>query len=1278
MRLTTNTNHTVIWYVTVSLTLVCLAVLALGAPGARAADLHVFDKQLSLTGECTPSSFDEAPDPGCPYPPAGEGSPLPFNNPCGTATDRHGDSYVASSAGTTGTNGRIDVFDASGHFVTKIEAGQKDGLEVVCRLAVDSKGRVYVVVRGGEVKKLVRYTPKFFPPGAENEAYGPVELFTSNLFGGGEISGVAVDPTNDHVYVAQPFIREYTSEGDVVGGADEVEQVKVDAEGGTFTLASNGKTSLQEATGPISFDAPAKKSEGAGSIEAALEALPRIDAGNVEVSGGPGGPSATTPYVVTFKGILGNFNLKQMDCNATGLTGGSASCTVTTSTEGKSGFFGEGSDADVWGRNHDVYVPGDTAVRIYDGGSHALKETVPNASQDTFQAATSIAVDQESGDFYVGDVGENRRINHYSKGDEWKCAKKKPAEAGEWGCVEEVTRSLEAPEFGADLALDAPCLTLTEEPCPGAAPYDSPNRGYLFATSIAGAQQSAGHLYAFAPLVIGPPEVSAQAVTQVATTTATLGGEITPNGAVTSCSIEYTSQVRFEAEGFAGASIVPCGEVAAEAPPTAVSVSIEGLKPDATYRFRIVATNHCGPAEAPEPAEPGELEECITSGEGNPGGEGEEVSFATYTELQVATGCPNQALRIGASATLPDCRAYELVSPPAAGSPLLVSVWQRPFDAMMTTVEGDSLVFGSVAGALRGLGGNGSVDGYRAVRDPQSGWQTQGVGPSGAQMRLPDALSFSPDHSYMLWGVFGAYGGNLAIPGVFEATYLRYPDGHYELAGRGSLGEDPRAEVLWITAGASHVIFGNNVVSDPQEPLEPNAPPEGTAAIYDRSAGGQTHVVSLLPEDEIPKAGENAKYLGVSTDGSTVAFEIGTALYERRNNEETLEVASGVIIFEGFSQDGSRAFYLKGGDLFVFDVEDEGTTQITKGAKATVVNISADGTHVYFSSSAVLTGAEKNEGGQAAQAGKDNLYLWDGSSTRFIATLDAADFEGGVNLGKWVFATGGISAGPAVHRDSAANPSRSTADGAVLLFESHADLAPPYRAKGHSEIYRYDASSGSLTCLSCNPTHAPAVADARLQTENPNLAPLRSMNPVANLTSDGKRAFFESDERLVLADADGLTDVYEWKAEGTGGCAREEGCLALSSFPRSSEAEYLYAVTPDGSDLFIESADGLLPQKPAGGPPAIYDARVNGGFAPPTPPASECLGEACQPTVAAPEDPTPASSAFSGRGNAKPTSGRRCGKRKAQRAGKARCARKSGNKRKRHKSRSHNERRNSR
>ncbi len=81
----------------------------------------------------------------------------------------------------------------------------------------------------------------------------------------------------------------------------------VKAAGGTFTLAFQGKT-----TPPLAHNA------SAASVEAALEALSTIGAGNVDVKGGPGG---SAPYDVTFTGALSGAAVSQIGGNPLNLVG---------------------------------------------------------------------------------------------------------------------------------------------------------------------------------------------------------------------------------------------------------------------------------------------------------------------------------------------------------------------------------------------------------------------------------------------------------------------------------------------------------------------------------------------------------------------------------------------------------------------------------------------------------------------------------------------------------------------------------------------------------------------------------------------------------------------------------------------------------------------------------------------------------------------------------------------------------------------------------------------
>lgn len=119
---------------------------------------------------------------------------------------------------------------------------------------------------------------------------------------------------------------------------------------------------------------------------------------------------------------------------------------------------------------------------------------------------------------------------------------------------------------------------------------------------------------------------------------AVLRAEVNPSGVTTRWALEYTTLVRFEAEGFgsalvAGQGVLPVGKEA-----VSVSAPTVGLTPGTSYRFRVTAVNELGEAQA-------------------------EGSFSTYPAAPQPSACSNAALRTGAQNVLPDCRAYELVSP---------------------------------------------------------------------------------------------------------------------------------------------------------------------------------------------------------------------------------------------------------------------------------------------------------------------------------------------------------------------------------------------------------------------------------------------------------------------------------------------------------------------------------------------------------------------------------------------------------------------------------------
>lgn len=581
--------------------------------------------------------------------------------------------------------------------------------------------------------------------------------------------------------------------------------------------------------------------------------------------------------------------------------------------------------------------------------------------------------------------------------------------------------------------------------------------------------------------------------------------------------------------------------------------------------------------------------------------------------------CPNEHLRTGLSAALPDCRAYELVTPPSSNGRLFYTLKSAlsysVFPTELVSPLRDSFVYMMLGGPLdQPPEANGTYDQYQAERTP-TGWQTvRRLSPNGAQAVFPNAGGVSADHRYAFTEVGpvqeGRDGGSLAESG--NAEYLGEPDGSFELVGIGSLGTERLAQGRFITPGGEHVIFNTGgdwcslegSVCELRR-LEPDAPPTGTAAVYDRGPDGPTRVVSLLPGNVTPAAGAHAQYQGSSLDGSTIAFKIEGSLYVRVDNAYTLPVTAQPSTFAGISSNGSWLFYVSGGDIFAFDAESGATKQATASGDAEVVNVSADGSHVYFVSKSILDGAE-------GTVGQPNLYVWNrvAGTTDFIATVDPSDLEGSPALTNWTDSA--VSPDKTSNQGPGADSSRTTPDGTVFVFESEAQLTA-YENQGHNAIYLYDAGDQTLACVSCNPSAEAATADARLEEVN-------LVGPavvIHNLSDDGTRVFFETPEALVADDVDGINDVYQWHRESE----LTAPVLDLISSGRSPAyvstingpipTNIIFGIDPQGEDVVFSAYEQLVPSAGVDGVQALYDARVGGGFAEPSPPPA-CTGESCR------------------------------------------------------------------
>lgn len=751
----------------------------------------------------------------------------------------------------------------------------------------------------------------------------------------------------------------------------------------------------------------------------------------------------------------------------------------------------------------------------------------------------------------------------------------------------------------------------------------NPAGRYLFVPAY---PNGTGHAFAFAPLQQCPPSVESVGFAGATETEVQLQGSIIPCFPGSSYVFEYTTQQKFEEQGFAGAIVAGSGQISEGNAPVSVSTALVGLSPGTAYRFRLVASNESGSDEA----------------EGN---------FSTYPGSSPAS-CPNDVFRTGASALLPDCRAYELVTPPSTSAHLPTGLGLNgEFATREVDPGGNQLSFVIEGGGIGDDGvGSFSGDPYRATRG-DSGWGTSYTGPSALEAATIIPGSNSPDQGFAFWTTASPI-GSASVEGQLSA-YLQYPDGHAALIGRGSLRVDPKASGRLISDRGSHVVFLSSLE------LEDQAPPPGTSAIYDRTidpdtGAEETHVVSLMPGNVTPT--QNAFYEGASLDGRGIAFSVGSKLYLRYENQETFEIGEDVT-FAGVAEGGRRVFYLEDGNLFAFEI---GRTPIafSTSGDVTPVNIASSGAVAYFTSPSVLVGRANPEGVKPV-SGQENLYQSREGALLFVGTVTDRDVEGEFangmidGLGLWTTAVGPLEGPPGRF---GIDPSRTIPEGSVLLFQSRAALTG-YDTEGHVEVYRYDSAHKELACVSCNPTLARPTGQASLMTlrkEGHSVEPLGPSALLTNLTPDGRRAFFQSTEALVPGDNDGLQDVYEWEADGTGTCIRSGGCVELISSGRSERADYLYAVSDSGDDVFFRTSDILLGSDQEE-TPSIYDARVGGGF--PEPPVEEpCQGEGCRPDATQPPAlGAPGVPARGAHDNVKPR--RHCpkGKRKARRHGKTRC-----------------------
>jgi hypothetical protein len=643
----------------------------------------------------------------------------------------------------------------------------------------------------------------------------------------------------------------------------------------------------------------------------------------------------------------------------------------------------------------------------------------------------------------------------------------------------------------------------------------------------------------------------------------------------------------------------------------------------------------------------------------------------------VADSCPNAALRTGPSAGLPDCRAYELVTPANKGRTQALTFTGD--DTAIVSGDGEALALST----LVPLGPNPSVLGARSVFSRgTAGWEMHSAVASGASEDRIEMRLFSPDLSQVV--LLSETALNISEHSeyvVFEAGPVGGP---YE-----KVASIPRPEAegggtqfLGASANLGQVLFSSVDHELPLPGVEAAAAKttdSGAMDLYDWS-DGHLQLVNIRKDGSLLSqcgatlgagGGHEAKSTAVhavSEDGSKVFFTSpsgpgcgASALFMRVGGGEPVEVSApepgvklepseiGSVLYNYATPDGSKVFFntrtpLTAGEtaeqrgqnkLFEYDTEapeGERLKLVTSGQPTTNGVPETYGVGLEF-----LKGFYFDENGSV-------VYV---ESRAGEELQEVARYE--TSIGKRTFVA------LAYHQKGTFEPSYVTPNGEFFMFTSKSVIepveprgaGPQNEGKGPDEMYLYDNASGRVTCVTCGAGDVPPEGEA-IQTGSKTVLKTNDEVPaMVQMSDDGREVFFQTTARLVPQDTNStLTkegsgsqdpglDVYEWEAEGSEEapgvfCGVVVGCTHLISSGEDVGPARLLGASADGSNVFFESASQLVPQD-MDEFPDIYDARVDGGFAVslPPPPCLSCQGVGSPPPLFS----VPATEAFVGAGN---------------------------------------------
>ena len=674
------------------------------------------------------------------------------------------------------------------------------------------------------------------------------------------------------------------------------------------------------------------------------------------------------------------------------------------------------------------------------------------------------------------------------------------------------------------------------------------------------------------------PRVESESLTNVTSDSAELGAEIDPRSEAGEAPTEYHFQYgvcadvnNCQASGYEADTPVPDGQISADFEVHAVSALLQGLKANTTYHFRVLARN--------------------SHGQGAPG---EEKTFTTQGS--------------GGPLSLPDCRGWELVSPPDKQGALIEPIAE--FGVVQASANGDGISY--LANAPTEAQPQGYTNEVQVLsRRGSSTWSSRdiAIAHSGATgLSVGSGVEykfFNPQLTLAAVQPFGQFIPALS-PKASESTAYLHDLGEscggncFEPLVSGAPGSanvpqgtefgeveacEPSAtrtaqvvcgpQFIGASEDLSHVVLFANAA------LTPGA---GVGQLYEWS-GGALGQVSVLPGPGKESPPQHDARLGlenqgtrgaISSDGSRIDWSTPQALYQRdASRKETVqldlpeagcgECESGGGHFQFASADGSRVFFTD-------------AHRLSKDSGASAADL--------YECQMVLEGSEERcalsdltpkRGEESAEvqggllgASEDGSYLYfvaKGVLSEAANSRGQQAIAGQANLyvrhGSVTSFIATLAGGDRHDWKEAlsAQPTRVSANGQFLELMSEARLTgydnrDVKTGAPAAEVYIYDANSARLACASCEPSGARPVGVEYLKLE-----------PGSGGLVGGGRGTWEGNA-LVAANAAGWTAIAVERAQ----------------FDVRHQPRYLN----DSGRLFFNSADALEPQD-ANGTQDVYE-----------------------------------------------------------------------------------------